>query len=847
MECVPKPDHDWVDAEFLVFCSSGLSQLIYATLLSDQEDEEEEIAGDHLDIANARSANSNSLRVFSYFIYRANGRRVQISAMLKNKTRKAPLLYLAAPVSEVLRRVQTQASLDVQWMREAVHWDATYDYILAPYISIEADFQNLKLPADLHGKKKVTAHAKATDIPFFVCRRIFSLECEAWLKTAFQGDVALAMRYHAFFPSRISIVQLRSVYVHDFDYPLPPHRPTYAEAFQSQWYSEPVFLHFCRYVQFRERDPLVRELYHLWRETVRGKEWMDVHYFEILRETNNALWFDIDKEYRRLSKFSQQSDQRPLFLQRAGQRISRCLQSYAFPHFYYSRYNLTVSTDPDYYLAHRLCTYHPALFRRTRSKHLFPLLDTKLFNRAVGVEKGSNRKHLCLSAAKDTVFSNSHSPAKPGYLPCPVLLVHTTPQEKWLLSCTGSAHYYGAGEERDLGDAVQSVLRDAKGDASYICRHLTLYLSDLLRSEPTGFNYHEVVNPFLALTSIPFDLDLKGLKKPLRFDQILAIAQGVSQGVTIFLNIIRKEENHDALIPDLRTFVYKSACDQDGDTCTCTEKLGLRIIVRLPPNVLISNITALRSCANLIITLIKSHFLTLQIIEGGCDIIANVLDVNIWKEFKSHRLPLSYKDKDTRRLLPIFTLDSGLAWERADIESKLRSLLDPFVALIHRDWGAELGHEVFVCEGIPQEGEEEEEEEGRAEEAAELIAIKGRDKETTKLQLTEKADGASALSLVQRSLYMQLRQSKLKLAFHLFTYKLEEDPQSTYLRYNLSTSQGERKFPVCLQEDKKKKSNKVIYFILVKAEDRGAVRLRLMCKCFACRDNAAKCVLNWTL
>ena len=815
-----------------MFCSSGLSELIYAGLISDEE--EDEVTDNDLNIPAVYSTNSNSLQVCSYFIYNREGSRIQISALLKNKMRKAPLLYLSSPVSEIVPRVQTQGSLCVQWMRKVIHWDYTYDYILSPYISMEADFQNLKLPGDLQGKRKLTEHAKFTNISYLICRKIFFLECEAWLKTSFQEHIALAMRYHTFFPSRVSIIQLRSVYVQDFDYPLPPHESTYVKVFQSEWYSDKVFLDFCKYVQFRERDPLISELYRLWRRTVQSKEWMDIHYFEILRETNNCLWFDIDKEYRDGCKFSQQSDRREVFLQRANERISRCLKPYSFPEFYYSRYNLMVNTDPNYYLAHRLCTYHPALFKNKRLKPVFPLLDMKAFNRKAG--KGTSRKNLCLSASKDTIFSNYHSATKRDYLPCPVLLVHKTPQEEWSVSCTGDADYYGAGEERNLGDVAERVIRDAKGDASYICEHLTWFMNDLVQSEPAGFfNYHEVVNPFLSLTSIPFDLDLKDLKKPLRFDEILSIADGFSQGMRIFLNIIRKEENYDTIIPDLRTFVYKSACE--GDTCTCTKKLGLRIIVRLPNNVIISNIKALRSCTNLIITLIKSHFPTVQIIEGNCNIISNVLDVNIWDELKSHRLPFSYKQGNTRQLLPIFTFDPGLKKERRDIEGKLRSLLDPFTALIHRDFVTDADKTVFVCEGIPEEEEEEEEEE--------FIAIKGYDKEMTKTELMKKDN--STVSLLRRSLYMQMRQSKLKLAYHLFTPNLEESVNSTYLQYNLLTSQRESKFPVCLQEDKKKSSNKVLYFILVKAESEGVIRLYLMCKCFACHNNVAKCILNWTL
>ena len=838
MKCFPKPDHDWVDAEFLVFCSSGLSELIYASLISDDE-EEEEVVNKDLNIPSVYSTNSNSLQVCSYFIYNENGSRIQISAVLRNKMRKGPLLYLISPVSEIVHQVQTKGSLCVKWMRKVLNWDITHDYILSPYISMEADFQNLKLPTDLHGKLKLIEHAKVTNISSIMCHKIFFLECETWLKKSFQENIALVMRYSMFFPAQVPIIQLHLVYVQDFDYPLPPCESTYVKVFQSKWYSNKVFLDFCKYVQFRERDPFILELNHLWRKMVASKEWMDVHYFEILRETNNCLWFDIDKEYRNVNKFSQQADQHTMFLQRAKERISRCLKLYSFPEFYYSRYNLMVNTNRNYYLAHRLCTYHPALFKnQRRRKSFFPLLDMKAFHRKVG--KGANRKMVCLSASKDTLYSNYHSTTTKDYLPCPVLLVHEIPQEQWSVSCTGNPDYYGTEEEKkkDLGDVVERITKDADGDTVYICKHLTWFMNDLVHSEPTGFNYHEVINPFLSLTSIPFDLDFKNLKKPLCFEEILSIADGISQGMRIFLNIIRKEENYDTLIPDLRTFVYKSACSSDGYDCTCTKKLGLRIIVKLPNNVIISNIRALRSCTNLIITLIKSHFQTVQIIEGNCDIISNVLDINIWDELKSHRLPFSYKEGNTRQLLPIFTFDQGLK-EKCDIECKLKSLLDPFTALIHRDFVTDAADKkVFVCEGVPEEEEEEEEE---------FIAIKGYDKEITKTELMKKVDDSSAVSLLLRSLYMQMRQSKLKLAYHLFTPKIEEGVNSTYLQYNLLTSQGESKFPVCLQEDKKKRSNKVLYFILVKAEGEGVIRLYLMCKCFACNNNVAKCILNWIL
>lgn len=959
MNFIPEPDHDWVDVEFLVFCGLGLSVSVYEYILcgnpeeTDQDEDSMSVTcSEKNDIVTAKTYSSwnqsNNLYICAYHVYNDDGSSrshfcAQISALYRDKTegtsnfgapkRKGALLYLLVnePLRDVLSDVTSTGHFSQTWIRDRIDWNRTYHHALLSYIEFEMDFQNIvpTFPKTELGRTYVSKLARLTNIASLLCRRIFLLECESWLKTTFDTseikNTALTLKFFFFNPaSPISLLQLQSVYVQDFDYcsqTVVLNRSSgdshFVVAFRSFWYLERnAFTDFCKYLHFRQHysDTTLNQLYKAWRSRTTDYSWMGQYYVDILSDTSNCLWSDIATEYRKAVLYSNcsewHSEKQNNLIKGALGKVDDLLKAYTFPDFYYYRYNLSVSTDFPTFLAYKLCTYHQALFQALPPKKNvrapLPPLDIKTFNKRAGISvrrqgKSLNlqgRYYLCVSAAEHTLFSNAHgTEGEENYVPCPAFVTQKTNGDglearcsAWGVSCNGDPKYYGptkkeAGafeafmKDLDLDQMIEDAQKQDNAKL-FISKHLTLILRDVYDCvyQPTpphtgSLNCHEILNPFLSCSSIPFDLDFKNVLRPFSFDELITISEGFLQAVRIFVHIIRRDQSHKAPISGLKLYAFKSSCCDDNDqttACVCKEKIGLRFIVQLPDNVLIANIRALKSCSDLLLSLLRSHFETVSVIEANSCNFNNVIDLNVWEELKTLRLPFAYKEGNKRQLFPFFTFDEDTPIDgKTEIKNKLRSLiLEPSIALTHRDQrpvpSAEEPHQpaAYVLLGIPDSEEEcsalddflEEEQEVELEPSSctDLVKNKSALKESARqyfVILGEDSDDRQLIANLQRNLYLQLKQSKFKLNYLFYSCKLKEDASNTsaVLRYKILTGECQERFSFCLQEDKNKRSRKVLYSLVICKTEKQELSMLLMCKCFACHNNVPKCVLRWNL
>lgn len=949
-EFFPRPDHDWCDAEFLIFCDLGISQSIYHQILccDDDTNEDDKILlsqTDH-DIASSNlisdKATTSDFRVSAYHVYnfsKKNDTRcyVQLSTLYRYKQndegvvkRKGAILFLSLTslhLQHLLDRAQNTACLPVHEIKMYIDWHLTYTHVLSSFIDLKTEHRDLseetRQSRDM--KKFVSDKVESTNIARLLCQRFFFLESGWWLESKFcisdAKQIALTLKYY-FFVSSLPFRLLQNVYVTDFDYVVNFQRDNdeqnfYRNSFLSGWYCNKVFLHFCKYIQFRQNqaDTIIDRLYAEWRLSTLPYCWMGYDYVELLRKSMDSLWKDVSKEYRDSVLFSKHStwcqQKYNHFVQKAKTRLQEIFRRYKFPDFFYEKYQLNVCTKYERFLAYKLNTYHPAPFlpgTRERDDYFRPL-DIKTFNKNAGtaIRKHGNsvdfrgRHDVCVSAAEHMRFSNAHSKEKDN-IPCPVFITHvSTDTEKsmstWGISCSGNPKYYGVTEihrrivEEQITDRIiEDIVTKAKNqtddsEASFLTQHLNAVLertwSDLVK-ELSPQNLHETINPYLSIVSVPFDLDFKNFSQPLTLKEVISISDGFYKAMRTFVNIVCKAPSRDAPVPGLKLFTYKSKCpnkyindetDRDESWCTCKTKIGLRLILRLPSNVLISDIHTLKACKKMICSLLKSDVALMKIFEEKFDGIYSILDFNVWNELKTLRLPFSSKEEDERRLCPIFTLDH----DDISIESifcKMQQLLlDPYVALVHRDpYSQYLPPEkkTFLLLDVSYEEEDEDEDIQRLVKKMSIL-IEGHSnseaddgdnnddeegkKKTQHLKNELYAHFSSTNNqnipptehisrCLERELYMQMKNSKFKNK-SLFNFcKVKEKKSSA--TYTILTREGKEKFNICLSEDKKKSSNKVNYYLNV-TKSGNDLNVYLHCQCFACFDNHSKCVLRWVL
>ncbi|AIA62093.1 orf56 [Alcelaphine gammaherpesvirus 2] len=165
-------------------------------------------------------------------------------------------------------------------------------------------------------------------------------------------------------------------------------------------------------------------------------------------------------------------------------------------------------------------------------------------------------------------------------------------------------------------------------------------------AEQIHISRHEYFNPKLPVFNWVLDLDLPLSEGSLSMDNIYSLCILIRDSVLDILKLL------GPVRPDHEVFFFKSACVRLCDPadagwqpprfCTCTEKLGMRVVTRFPPGV------CLRGSEPLVhLTKILN-----RVIQLGCKSLLNLsnfqlstgpFDVGIYGRGRSIRLPHTYK------------------------------------------------------------------------------------------------------------------------------------------------------------------------------------------------------------
>ncbi|AAC58103.1 primase [Alcelaphine gammaherpesvirus 1] len=165
-------------------------------------------------------------------------------------------------------------------------------------------------------------------------------------------------------------------------------------------------------------------------------------------------------------------------------------------------------------------------------------------------------------------------------------------------------------------------------------------------AEQIHVSRHEYFNPKLPVFNWVLDLDLPISEGNLHIDSIYSLCLLIRESVLDILKLLGPVE------PDHEVFFFKSACINLCDPgeaswrpstfCTCTEKLGMRVVTRFPPGICLKGsepLTQLTKILNRVIKLGCGSLLNLSAFQ----LSNGPFDVGIYGRGRSIRLPHTYK------------------------------------------------------------------------------------------------------------------------------------------------------------------------------------------------------------
>ena len=528
-----------------------------------------------------------------------------------------------------------------------------------------------------------------------------------------------------------------------------------------------------------------------------------------------------------------------------------------------------------------------------------------------------------LSATPDTVYSGAHHvQPRETVLPCPIFTYQDGSTWRKII-CSDPSAYPIADARRTARDVLIDYTPESDLDGlSYRLSQTILSIRHLAGSETVVRDLNEMFNGNLAIGAVPFDVDLNSYNNgfPPTFQDICTLCRGLLGVVKLFINLLRRHP-HDRDVTGCELYCYKSECDYDDEElpllvptdndgftehlvrtmchlttendrpeeeeeeevadwkkpCSCTKKVGLRVIVTLPPDVLFGSIMALASAAELLISFAKSDMSILHILtEFGGD-VESALDTSVWAANKSLRIPYSRKPDGSRKLVPLYILaDSDEAADKPRVVDKCGSLAsDRFLSLAHRDYNPRTiptgcdGVVVFrgcmvhfrdaldmYFSGCNSEmdigGEETEDGGGGGEEESVAIDIRKEIERRLAKHFRKDAVDIYVESGLKRLLVDHLI-AHFECGRSMMNTSLALDlvvPGLSALRFSMApgrrpTGGLSQRYKVCLVEDRAQKSKKVLYRLYVRIKTPTVLVADLHAWCLKCTKTKYKRVTQF--
>lgn len=190
---------------------------------------------------------------------------------------------------------------------------------------------------------------------------------------------------------------------------------------------------------------------------------------------------------------------------------------------------------------------------------------------------------------------------------------------------------------------------------------------------------HEYINPHLPIYNIIFDFDLPLTKQGICFSDIHMLCCHIRQDILCILSVLLGFD----LSADYPVYFFKSECDttEPSETtvtyCTCSKKLGLRIICPLPEGYIIVGNGPLIALARILNRTIRLNRELVTLFPGlkGND---RVFDTGIYSPGRCVRIPHTCKISENGcffRLLKLFVCHPGNKRDYLKGAFNLRNLL----------------------------------------------------------------------------------------------------------------------------------------------------------------------------